>query len=192
MPAKSEKFKRIPYYTDKCEAGSLYIPVERRKDLIDNYMASALLSRVIPRNIIPQVEEMINREPHLMSKPQEFSPKRIRETLPLVEFGDYFRETYDSELSLMNEDKGIIHLGDRCIEADREVMAIIKSLTLVSFTYSETKRLAVSSLIDQIIDICKSLPMISLKDLSPLLKKSKGDYFYDQVIEKIKEVIGNA
>ena len=192
MPAKSEKFKRIPYYTDKCEAGSLYIPVERRKDLIDNYMASALLSRVIPRNIIPQVEEMINREPHLMSKPQEFSPKRIRETLPLVEFGDYFRETYDSELSLMNEDKGIIHLGDRCIEADKEVMAIIKSLTLVSFTYSEVKRLAVSSIIDQIIDICKSLPMISLKDLSPLLKKSKGDYFYDQVIEKIREVIGNA
>ena len=192
MPAKSEKFKRIPYYTNKCEAGSLYIPVERRKDLIDNYMASALLSRVIPRNIIPQVEEMINREPHLMSKPQEFSPKRIRETLPLVEFGDYFRETYDSELSLMNEDKGIIHLGDRCIEADREVMAIIKSLTLVSFTYSEAKRLAVSSIIDQIIDICKSLPMISLKDLSPLLKKSKGDYFYDQVIEKIREVIGNA
>lgn len=192
MPAKSEKFKRIPYYTNKCEAGSLYIPVERRKDLIDNYMASALLSRVIPRNIIPQVEEMINREPHLMSKPQEFSPKRIRETLPLVEFGDYFRETYDSELSLMNEDKGIIHLGDRCIEADKEVMAIIKSLTLVSFTYSEAKRLAVSSIIDQIIDICKSLPMISLKDLSPLLKKSKGDYFYDQVIEKIREVIGNA
>ena len=192
MPAKSEKFKRIPYYTDKCEAGSLYIPVERRKDLIDNYMASALLSRLIPRNIIPQVEEMINREPHLMSKPQEFSPKRIRETLPLVEFGDYFRETYDSELSLMNEDKGIIHLGDRCIEADKEVMAIIKSLTLVSFTYSEAKRLAVSSIIDQIIDICKSLPMISLKDLSPLLKKSKGDYFYDQVIEKIREVIGNA
>lgn len=192
MPAKSEKFKRIPYYTDKCEAGSLYIPVERRKDLIDNYMASALLSRVIPRNIIPQVEEMVNREPHLMSKPQEFSPKRIRETLPLVEFGDYFRETYDSELSLMNEDKGIIHLGDRCIEADKEVMAIIKSLTLVSFTYSEAKRLAVSSIIDQIIDICKSLPMISLKDLSPLLKKSKGDYFYDQVIEKIREVIGNA
>lgn len=192
MPAKSEKFKRIPYYTDKCEAGSLYIPVERRKDLIDNYMASALLSRVIPRNIIPQVEEMINREPHLMSKPQEFSPKRIREILPLVEFGDYFRETYDSELSLMNEDKGIIHLGDRCIEADKEVMAIIKSLTLVSFTYSEAKRLAVSSIIDQIIDICKSLPMISLKDLSPLLKKSKGDYFYDQVIEKIREVIGNA
>jgi hypothetical protein len=170
----------------------LYIPVERRKDLIDNYMASALLSRVIPRNIIPQVEEMINREPHLMSKPQEFSPKRIRETLPLVEFGDYFRETYDSELSLMNEDKGIIHLGDRCIEADKEVMAIIKSLTLVSFTYSEAKRLAVSSIIDQIIDICKSLPMISLKDLSPLLKKSKGDYFYDQVIEKIRGVIGNA
>ena len=192
MPAKSEKFKRIPYYTDKCETGSLYIPVERRKDLIDNYMASALLSRVIPRNIIPQVEEMINREPHLMSKPQEFSPKRIRETLPLVEFGDYFRETYDSELSLMNEDKGIIHLGDRCIEADKEVMAIIKSLTLVSFTYSEAKRLAVSSIIDQIIDICKSLPMISLKDLSPLLKKSKGDYFYDQVMEKIREVIGNA
>lgn len=192
MPAKSEKFKRIPYYTNKCEAGSLYIPVERRKDLIDNYMASALLSRVIPRNIIPQVEEMINREPHLMSKPQEFSPKRIRETLPLVEFGDYFRETYDSELSLMNEDKGIIHLGDRCIEADKEVMAIIKSLTLVSFTYSEAKRLSVSSIIDQIIDICKSLPMISLKDLSPLLKKSKGDYFYDQVIEKIREVIGNA
>jgi hypothetical protein len=192
MPAKSEKFKRIPYYTNKCEAGSLYIPVERRKDLIDNYMASALLSRVIPRNIIPQVEEMINREPHLMSKPQEFSPKRIRETLPLVEFGDYFRETYDSELSLMNEDKGIIHLGDRCIEADKEVMAIIKSLTLVSFTYSEAKRLAVSSIIDQIIDICKSLPMISLKDLSPLLKKSKGDYFYDQVIEKIRGVIGNA
>lgn len=192
MPAKSEKLKRIPYYTNKCEAGSLYIPVERRKDLIDNYMASVLLSRVIPRNIIPQVEEMINREPHLMSKPQEFSPKRIRETLPLVEFGDYFRETYDSELSLMNEDKGIIHLGDRCIEADKEVMAIIKSLTLVSFTYSEAKRLAVSSIIDQIIDICKSLPMISLKDLSPLLKKSKGDYFYDQVIEKIREVIGNA
>ena len=192
MPAKSEKFKRIPYYTNKCEAGSLYIPVERRKDLIDNYMASALLSRVIPRNIILQVEEMINREPHLMSKPQEFSPKRIRETLPLVEFGDYFRETYDSELSLMNEDKGIIHLGDRCIEADKEVMAIIKSLTLVSFTYSEAKRLAVSSIIDQIIDICKSLPMISLKDLSPLLKKSKGDYFYDQVIEKIRGVIGNA
>ena len=192
MPAKSEKFKRIPYYTDKCEAGSLYIPVERRKDLIDNYMASALLSRVIPRNIIPQVEEMINREPHLMSRPQEFSPKRIRETLPLVEFGDYFRETYDSELSLMNENKGIIHLGDRCIEADKEVMAIIKALTLVSFTYSEAKRLAVSSLLDQIIDICKSLPMISLKDLSPLLKKSKGDYFYDQVIEKIREVIGNA
>ena len=170
----------------------MYISVERRKDLIDNYMASALLSRVIPRNIIPQVEEMINREPHLMSKPQEFSPKRIREALPLVEFGDYFRETYDSELSLMNEDKGIIHLGDRCIEADKEVMAIIKSLTLVSFTYSEAKRLAVSSIIDQIIDICKSLPMISLKDLSPLLKKSKGDYFYDQVIEKIREVIGNA
>ena len=142
-------------------------------------MTSALLSGVIPRNIIPQVEEMINRDPHLNSKPQEFSPKRIRETMPLVEFGDYFKETYDSEVSLMNEDKGIIHLG------------IIKALTLVSFTYSEAKRLAVSSLIDQIIDICKSLPVISLKDLSPLLKKSKGDYFYDQVIEKIREVIGN-
>ena len=156
--------------------------------MIDNYIASALLAGVIPRDIIPSVDRMIAREPHLMRKPEDFSPKRIREINSHLEFGDKFSELYNSELELMNSSKGIIHIKDRCIEADKEVMAIIKALTLSSYSRSDTKRLAVSSLIDKVIDTCKTLPVITLNDLQVITKKT-GDYFQDQIITKIKGII---